>query len=357
MSKNYLCVPVAAVFALAIVCSCGNKSKKASSSVDDDDDEATEEMEDEDLAESYLSQDLATFDLYGQAISVHYERGEHTYPVTVRFSKQGRVLEIIRTDGQGDSEKASLTRDDDGRIEWISWESDSPWVTSLSYEGEGFVAPSQCMETNQMGNYTAERYLRDADGRLLSMKFEEAIHGNTVEGEPEHVVRLSDYDERGNWLTCTITAGQYTFVTCRTISYADDPVTTDEADADADDERIKAFITDLYNSGSYLDYDFLRAHCTPRMLKKLEENYEYDGEGYAVWLFRTSSQDGKPNCVDTSGVSTVFPDADGGHWYHYKFVDGGWRGENRIKVLLRDGQCIIDDLETVYDEAFEQLQQ
>lgn len=32
--------------------------------------------------------------------------------------------------------------------------------------------------------------------------------------------------------------------------------------------------------------------CTQRLLRKLRADYGYDGEGYAVWLFRTGAQDG-----------------------------------------------------------------
>lgn len=40
------------------------------------------------------------------------------------------------------------------------------------------------------------------------------------------------------------------------------------------------------------DYDFMRAVCTPEFVGKLAAAYDYDGEGYAVWLLRSGEQDG-----------------------------------------------------------------
>ena len=121
-----------------------------------------------------------------------------------------------------------------------------------------------------------------------------------------------------------------------------------EAD-DGLDSDVEAFITDMYNNGRYDDYDFLRAHCTPSMLKKLADEYDYDDEGYATWLFRTTAQDSAPN-PEGNGVVSVSRQGD---WYHYQFLDGGWHGENRIKIVKEDGQLKIADLERVYDEAQE----
>lgn len=126
----------------------------------------------------------------------------------------------------------------------------------------------------------------------------------------------------------------------------------DDGDIEEVDPVISDFITDMYENHRYLDEDFLKKHCTGRLLKYLQENYDYDGEGYAVWLFRTGSQDGKPGAEGTPDqVSKVTIDEDG--WYHYAFTDAGWRGENKVKAFVENDKVMMDQLETVYDECSE----
>ena len=144
---------------------------------------------------------------------------------------------------------------------------------------------------------------------------------------------------------------------------ANTEVVADEDEGDADQppvapvseegvKEIVSFITDMYERGRYLDYDFLNQHCTEEMKQFLKDQYDYDGEGYAVWLFRTSSQDCKPGCENQDDATRILSvKNEGNDWYSYKFLDGGWKGENRIKVFFEEGNFWIDGLESVYDEA------
>ena len=119
-----------------------------------------------------------------------------------------------------------------------------------------------------------------------------------------------------------------------------------------DDSAIRSFIKRMYENQKYNDYDFLEHHCTARLLQHLRDEYEYDGEGYAGWLFRTCAQDGKPGVEGVSDtVLNISKDNDG--WYHYVFTDGGWRGENKIKAYVENGKVMVDEVERVYDEAAE----
>ena len=120
---------------------------------------------------------------------------------------------------------------------------------------------------------------------------------------------------------------------------------------DAEDESaIQDFITNMYEKDLYTEYDFLEKHCSKAFLQYLKDQYEYDVEGYAVWLFRTSANDGKPGAEDVkSKVLSITKDNEG--WYHYTFTDGGWHGENKIKLHMENGKVVMDDLKSVYDEA------
>ena len=119
-----------------------------------------------------------------------------------------------------------------------------------------------------------------------------------------------------------------------------------------DDAVIQEFITNMYENHLYCEYDFLEAHCSEGMLQYLRDHYEYDGEGYAIWLFRTGSQDGKPGAEGVKDkVHSITKDSEG--WYHYTFTDAGWNGENKLKVHVENGKVVIDDLKCVYDEDAE----
>lgn len=122
------------------------------------------------------------------------------------------------------------------------------------------------------------------------------------------------------------------------------------AETTEDEQVIKEFITNMYNNGQYTDYEFLEKHCSRELLDRLADDYDYDTEGvaYAVWDFRTSAQDGKPDAEVKSEVLQVEYTGDG--WYTYEFYDGGWRGKTRLKCHVQEGEVIMDALEKLYDE-------
>lgn len=126
-----------------------------------------------------------------------------------------------------------------------------------------------------------------------------------------------------------------------------------QVEAAEDEAGIRDFITNMYEQDLYSETDFLETHCSKALLQYLKDQYEYDGEGYAFWLFRTSSQDGKPEAENVeSKVLSVTKDSEG--WYHYTFTDGGWHGENKIKLHMENGKVVMDELKCVYDEAASQ---
>ena len=129
---------------------------------------------------------------------------------------------------------------------------------------------------------------------------------------------------------------------------------SDKGDAEKNDSLIRDFITNMYEKELYYNYDFLEAHCTAKMLKCLKDEFEceYGGDGYAGYLFRTGAQDDKPGAEDVKDkVLKITKDSEG--WYHYTFTDGGWRGENKIKVRVENGKVMVDEVERVNNEYAE----
>ena len=106
----------------------------------------------------------------------------------------------------------------------------------------------------------------------------------------------------------------------------------------------EAFITKMYNEKLYEDYDFLQKHCSPELLKKLQDAYPYDSDGpaCATWLFRSDQQDSKPGSDDKTMILDVTADGD---WYTYKALDMGWKFTNQIKLTSKDGTIIIEDID------------
>ena len=131
-----------------------------------------------------------------------------------------------------------------------------------------------------------------------------------------------------------------------------DMKTLEEADDDAS-VAVKAFIEDMYNNDRYNEYEFLEEHCTKHMLRLLADQYDYDGEGYAVWSFRTTCQDNASENPEDNMVKKITKLPDG--WWRYEFTDGGWRGINEVKVVEEDGILKFDDIRNVYDECLESL--
>lgn len=85
-------------------------------------------------------------------------------------------------------------------------------------------------------------------------------------------------------------------------------------------------------------------YFTANVLKKLQEDYEYDcdeGPCYAFYALRTKMQDSNPQTDGASMVNNIEPD--GNNWYVVSYSDMGWTGKTRIKIA--DGK--IDDYERI----------
>ena len=351
MKKKYLVMAVAAIFVLATATSCGSKDKsnkeQAEAMEEEVDEEEAEEEDGEEVDHYYLSPDMALFDLYGKVQSVVYSE-KNRPDVTFNFDNEAYLISMTRI-VDGKPEVANLPRDAVGRITEIQWYGDDPWVTMFDYGQDIMPRPEQYISTNRTGNSITYEFTRGDDGRITHTKRTEVVHFGEVEGGPAVKISFANKDSHDNWLKCTIDEEDYgKNVITRCIKYIKDDGSKLQDALDKEKKKVKAFITDMYNNYKYGEEDFLKEHCTERLLNQLREAYEYDGEGYAVWLFRTSSNDGLGEGTRVVSVST-----EDGLWYEYEFYDGSWKGKNRVKCVVVDGKVWMDEVERLYDEAAE----
>ena len=109
---------------------------------------------------------------------------------------------------------------------------------------------------------------------------------------------------------------------------------------------VKAFLQDLYDkyvfgNDEFYDFEDIVEHFSLKILTKLRNEYEYDGGGYAVWLFRTGAQDGPEEKSEITSIST-----EGDGWYTVFFSDMGIKGSCRFQANIVEGEVFVNNFET-----------
>lgn len=104
-------------------------------------------------------------------------------------------------------------------------------------------------------------------------------------------------------------------------------------------------LRNLYENYVFGNRDFSRiAHdiCSESLLKRLKDAYDYDcedGDCYAVWLFRTSYQDGPE---EESKVNSIVAKDQG--WFDVIYSDMGLEGKTSLKLTEHHGKLLIDEI-------------
>lgn len=82
--------------------------------------------------------------------------------------------------------------------------------------------------------------------------------------------------------------------------------------------------------------------CTPKLLKYLEKEYDYDcmeEPCYAMWCFRTGMQDGPSDVRKVTGVT-----AENDGWFKVSYLDMGNEGVTRIRFIMTHGKYKMDEV-------------
>ena len=110
---------------------------------------------------------------------------------------------------------------------------------------------------------------------------------------------------------------------------------------------MNAFLQELYDKYVFWNdevgnFEDVVEHFSQKILTELRKayEYEYDGSGYAVWLFRTGAQDGPE---DKSKVTSILIEGD--DWYTVFFSDMGLKGSCRFQAKLVDGKVFVSEFE------------
>ncbi|MBR5101187.1 MAG: hypothetical protein IKX34_07820 [Bacteroidales bacterium] len=111
-----------------------------------------------------------------------------------------------------------------------------------------------------------------------------------------------------------------------------------------EDALIMDFIKEMYENSLFIENEFLESHCTPNLLQQLKDDYDYEGEGYANWDFRSDSQDGFGEQTGILKIEKI----DGR--YYYEALDGGVKFRNILSAFVQDGKVLFDGI--MRDESY-----
>ena len=109
------------------------------------------------------------------------------------------------------------------------------------------------------------------------------------------------------------------------------------------DEDVVARIKEFYNNyvfGTNEATDkVINKYCTKKLAKKLADDYEYEGGGYAIWDFRSGAQDGDSAVQEVNNVEAL-----GDGKYKVSYNDMGTKGSCIITVVVDGDNILFDEI-------------
>lgn len=105
-------------------------------------------------------------------------------------------------------------------------------------------------------------------------------------------------------------------------------------------EKIKVFYRKFVFGVSDLNNENITEYCTEKLIKKLRADYDYDGEGYAVWGFRSGAQNGDTDAQALTDVESL-----GDGKFKACYYDMGKVQSITITVVVDDGNILFDEIE------------
>lgn len=104
-------------------------------------------------------------------------------------------------------------------------------------------------------------------------------------------------------------------------------------------EKIQEFYKNYVFGNEEATDAVINKYCTKKLAKKLADDYEYEGGGYAVWDFRSGNQDGDSDVQEINSVEAL-----GEGKYKVSYNDMGTKGSCIISVVVDGDNILFDEL-------------
>ena len=104
-------------------------------------------------------------------------------------------------------------------------------------------------------------------------------------------------------------------------------------------EKIQEFYKNYVFGDKEATDDVINKYCTKKLAKKLADDYEYEGGGYAVWDFRSGAQDGDSDVQKVNNVEAL-----GEGKFKVSYNDMGTKGSCIISVVVDGNNILFDEI-------------
>lgn len=127
---------------------------------------------------------------------------------------------------------------------------------------------------------------------------------------------------------------------------ATDSAVTEESAANQPNQNAKAIekIQEFYQKYVFGREEMTREvaykYCTKSLAKKLADDYDYDGDGYAVWDFRSGAQDGDSDVQEVNDIEELAENI-----YKVTYNDMGHKGVCIITVVSEGDDILFHEIE------------
>ena len=105
-------------------------------------------------------------------------------------------------------------------------------------------------------------------------------------------------------------------------------------------EKIQEFYKNYVFGRETLTREVAYKYCSKSLVKKLADDYDYEGEGYAVWDFRSGAQDGDSDVQEVEDIEELTENT-----YKVTYNDMGHKGVCIISVIQEGDDVLFHEIE------------
>ena len=105
-------------------------------------------------------------------------------------------------------------------------------------------------------------------------------------------------------------------------------------------EKIQEFYQKYVFGREEMTREVAYKYCTKSLAKKLADDYDYDGDGYAVWDFRSGAQDGDSDVQEVISIEELTENT-----YKVTYNDMGHKGVCIITVVSEGDDILFHEID------------